>query len=211
MGKGELRELYKGTILLLIRTIILLFYNLKIHGLEKIPNGKKIIAANHTSFSDPVFILAATNKKIYFLVKHYIQPTEGFRNSYLGKFFKSTDQVILNHGKADKETYKKALEVLDKNWILGIFPEGTRSGNGKLQKLEEGIARVSYKANAPIVPIYIKGAYESWPRTQKFPKVFKPIELYIKEPIQVDYSKPKKEELKRVMDNLEKKLSGSES
>ena len=144
-----LKEKWKDFGVLLIKGMTLP-YKIEVLGKENIPEGKAILAANHASFADPVFLISGLGMKVYFLVKHYIAPTSSFENSNYGKLLSSLDQIILKNGVIDKYSLRKALTVFNnnsKNNKLGIFPEGTRSENGRLTPIHEGTAWISYHNN----------------------------------------------------------------
>lgn len=159
--------------------IIPLIYKLwlrKAHGIENIPKDKPfIIAANHSSYFDifipPVLIAPKTDKKIHALV-----------NSYYWKPF--VTRTFLNLWEAipvfvEKEKYakgkntqslEKAAACLKKNELLMIFPEGTRSKDGKLKKSYHGAARLALKAKAPVLPVGIINANKVLPIGKTFPR-----------------------------------------
>jgi 1-acyl-sn-glycerol-3-phosphate acyltransferase len=149
-------------------------FNLKVEGIENLPKTNFIICANHTSFLDPFIIAASIPKRIYFLA--------------LGKFYKifwiKWFLKIFNAIPVTPKggTVQKAVYLLNKDKNIGIFPEGTRSFDGKLKEFKKGVAILGYKTGRPIVPCGIIGAYECLPRGAKFPK-FSQIKLKIGKPI----------------------------
>ncbi|ADD02411.1 1-acyl-sn-glycerol-3-phosphate acyltransferase [Thermoanaerobacter italicus Ab9] len=141
---------------IIVRTIIKVIFKIKIKGLENIPKkGPVIICSNHISFLDPPVIGALLNRRIYFMAKE-----ELFKNPFLRLLLGTgLGAFPVKRGTADLSAIKTALTYLKKGKAIGIFPEGTRSKTGQLQKAEPGVAMLAIKGNAPVVPIAIKGRY----------------------------------------------------
>jgi len=140
----------------IVRAIVKVIFRIKVKGLENIPKkGPVIICPNHISLLDPPVVGALLNRRIYFMAKE-----ELFRNPFL-KFLLGTGlgAFPVKRGTADLSAIKTALNHLKKGRAVGIFPEGTRSKTGKLQKAEPGVAMLAIKSKAPVVPVGIKGRY----------------------------------------------------
>ena len=140
----------------IVRTIIKVIFRIEIRGLENIPKkGPVIICSNHISLLDPPVIGALLNRRIYFMAKE-----ELFKNPFLRLLLGTgLGAFPVKRGTADLSAIKTALTYLKKGKAIGIFPEGTRSKTGQLQKAEPGVAMLAIKGNAPVVPIAIKGRY----------------------------------------------------
>ena len=176
---------------LTVAPIIRLFIK-RVDGKENLlKKGPFIIASNHSSFLDdgilPSIIIPIYNQQIHFYVH-----SNYFKYYILRKILESGEciPVDLTKGKDYKETNKKAFQTalgyLKKDGILAIFPEGTRSFDGKLQKTKTGIAKLATTAKVPIIPIGIIGSHKVLPKGKSFPrfvrcrvKIGKPI--YLKE------------------------------
>ncbi|ADH60915.1 1-acyl-sn-glycerol-3-phosphate acyltransferase [Thermoanaerobacter mathranii subsp. mathranii str. A3] len=141
---------------IIVRAIIKVIFKIEIKGLENIPKkGPVIICSNHISFLDPPVIGALLNRRIYFMAKE-----ELFKNPFLRLLLGTgLGAFPVKRGTADLSAIKTALTYLKKGKAIGIFPEGTRSKTGQLQKAEPGVAMLAIKGNAPVVPIAIKGRY----------------------------------------------------
>ena len=150
--------------------LIKLFWKLEIKGIENIPKeGALIVAANHTSYLDPVILGAAFSiRKMHFIAKKEI-----FNNFIGNYFFRKLNAFPVDRKTADIKALKHALIVLQKKAVLGIFPEGTRSFDGELQNIKLGIIRIAIKTGAPILPAGIDGAHKIYPRGKKIPTFFK--------------------------------------
>jgi 1-acyl-sn-glycerol-3-phosphate acyltransferase len=138
-------------------------------AIDEIPaDGPVIIAANHASNLD-VPVLGSS-----------LMPRTGRRWQWLGKrelFDWPIVGVIATHGGvhavdrsgADVEAYRLAKRILDEGHVLFVFPEGTRSRDGRLQEARDGVAVLALRTGAPIVPVGIAGSFARWPRGQKLP------------------------------------------
>jgi len=146
-------------------------------NLQKLDKNAFIIAANHASGLDPVFIstvlIPIFNKKIHFFALRTF-----FRTFLLRIIFKKWACCIEVNGGVEK-----AVEKLEKGEIVGIFPEGRRSYDGNLQKAHKGVALLALKTGMPVLPIGIKGAFAIWPRQHNLPSLKKIIEINIGKPL----------------------------
>jgi len=143
--------------------------NLKSRKIDKIPEGACIFAANHESYMDSLLVysqLDTKNKKdLYFFAKE-----KHFRKKIL-KFFADRSRVVLmDINKNIHESLKQIAKVLKDGKKVLIFPEGTRSRDGSMNKFKKTFATLSKVLNVPVVPVAINGAFESMPVTKKIPK-----------------------------------------
>lgn len=141
------------------------FWFKKIYGLQNLPSGSFIIAANHSSYLDFVLLFIFIPKKISFLAAEKF-----FKHPIWYLIMKATSQIKVERLSSNKEdVYKEVAGVFQRNGVLGIFPEGTRSRTGCLNKAYSGVAKFAYKHNVPVVPIGIIGTFEAWPPNNKIP------------------------------------------
>ena len=127
-------------------------YNLlKTEGLENIDKNKKyIVASNHITGFDPFAIAARTHLTIAYMAK--IQLFETFWSMVLMNW---CGAFVVNREKVDVSTIKTALSLKKTNWHLGIFPQGTRSNNGKLENIMKGFASIAKKLEADVLPVAV--------------------------------------------------------
>lgn len=151
-------------------------------GAKNIPNSPCIIVANHQSFFDGLFLASMLKfkqaRKTYFYAKE-----KHIRNPFV-KFLANRNNIIimdLNHNL--KESIQKMAEVLRKKKNLIIFPEGTRTRDGRLGDFKKTFAILSRELNVPVVPVTINGAFHALPRGSFFPKPFKEIKVEFHKPI----------------------------
>lgn len=163
------------------KNLFKLYFKFNGNGLNNLPEGAAIITPNHQSFFDGLFVTAflkrKTIKNTYFYAKR-----KHVKNRFL-KFMAHRNNVIIMDMNVDiKESIQKMAAVLKEGKKIIIFPEGTRTINGKMGEFKKTFAILSKELNVPVVPVAIKGAYEALPAGKKFPKPFRKIE--------VDYLKP---------------------
>jgi 1-acyl-sn-glycerol-3-phosphate acyltransferase len=137
-------------------------------GLENIPEGPAILAANHQSFLDDFLLpLVIPKRKVVFLGK-----AEYFDKWYLKWFFKAANVIPVRrqNSSASQAALDAAVGALRDGKLVGIFPEGTRSPDGKLYRGKTGVARMALEARVPIVPVALIGTFESLPYDRRLPK-----------------------------------------
>ena len=126
--------------------------NFKISGKENRPeNGPVIIMANHITAYDPPLVGTIMNRKVHFMAKK-----ELFSNPILAKILKAVGTFPVKRGKPDRSAFRESFRLLDNGKVICIFPEGTRSKNGKLGKAKAGSIMIALKSKSPILPVGIK-------------------------------------------------------
>jgi 1-acyl-sn-glycerol-3-phosphate acyltransferase len=149
--------------------ILKIFWRMEIRGIENLPeSGGLIITSNHVSYLDPAVLVASLNRKIYFIAKK-----EVFKNTFISFLLKNMNAFSVDRDNVDMFAFKKAMNILREEKVLGIFPEGTRSSNGELQELKMGALKIAMKTGVPILPVGINGTHKIYPRGIKFPILFK--------------------------------------
>jgi len=149
--------------------LLKIFWRMEIIGIENLPeNGGLIIASNHASYLDPAVLVASLNRKIFFITKK-----EVFKNTFVSFILKNLNAFSVDRENVDILAFRKAINILREEKVLGIFPEGTRSSNGELQELKSGAIKIAMKTGVPILPVGIIGTHKIYPRGIKFPILFK--------------------------------------
>jgi long-chain acyl-CoA synthetase len=160
---------------LIIRPLIILYFRLKMKGLENLPEEPFIIAPNHQSFMDVILLSAALPEKV--LYNTFFIAKDSLKKSRMIKFFMDKTNVIyINLEKDIREAILKSAAVLKSGKNLVIFPEGHRSRDGRVGKFKKAFAILSRELNIPVIPLAIKGAFEALPIKKIIPKPVK-IEL----------------------------------
>jgi 1-acyl-sn-glycerol-3-phosphate acyltransferase len=129
-------------------------------GAENVPEkGAAIIASNHLSFADWLFTPLALDRRITFVAKSDYFTRNGIKGWAQKRFFAGTGQVPIDRsgGRASEGALRAGLKVLQRGELFGIYPEGTRSHDGRLYKGRTGVARLALLSGAPVVPSAIIG------------------------------------------------------
>lgn len=150
----------------LFKTYFKIFYHHTVYGLEHSVEGRAIIAPNHTSFFDPPIVAISSKEEIHFLARKSL-----FSSSLFGSLITKLNAHPINPSSQEISTLKLIYRLLKENKKVVIFPEGSRSKDGSLLPIKQGIGMLSLHSDAPIIPVYIDGAYSIWNRTRKFPKI----------------------------------------
>nr|WP_312576259.1 lysophospholipid acyltransferase family protein [Sedimentibacter sp.] len=148
--------LYKIAVFIL-KILVFLVFDLRKHNSENFNNsdGKYIICANHISMLDPVMLAVSSRRNICFMGKK-----ELFENRFLGYIFGKLGAFPVDRSGVSLSAIKNSLSVLNRNEVLGIFPEGTRVKEYDEENAKPGIAMIANKANSKIIPVYISGQYK---------------------------------------------------
>lgn len=180
-------------------------FRLRVVGLENVPrHGPGLVCSNHCSYLDPMLAAVALPRKLY-----SVSRKEMYEQRLLGPFIRRLGAVRIDReALADKGALQAMLAIMDHGDLCLIYPEGTRSADGKLQAPHNGAAFLAVKSGAPVLPMAVIGAYECWPRQRKFPRLG-PITLRIGEP--VIYQLPperqsRKEDLSSISDDIMQRI-----
>ncbi len=182
----------------------------EIKGIENIPKkGGFVIVANHESYLDPLIIKCffdrELNENISYLVKK-----EVYGHYLMGMFFKAANTIPVDRLKGDSKALDFAIRRVRRGGIIGVFPEGTRSRDGKLHRGKTGAVRIALEARCRLVPVGIDNAYEVWPPHQKMPNFRKIIKMKIGNQISLEehYGKKiTKKLLRELTDKIMVKIS----
>jgi len=149
----------------LIRLYLKIYHRRKIFGRENIPPEGKgmIVASNHASFLDPIAVGSSFPQHIWFLAR-----TTLFNNKFLAWWMSNVNVVPISRERLDMKTIRKVKSLCDEGQSVLIFPEGTRSKDGQLQKGLAGIGLFIDKIGADVLPVY-SDTYNAFPKHAKFP------------------------------------------
>ncbi len=128
------------------------------------PAGPLLIVSNHQSFLDPLFIGLAASRPLTYLARSSL-----FKSRALAAVIRSWGAVPIDRGYG-REGLQAVFNELDQGKAVLMFPEGERTHTGEVQELKAGISLIVKKTDAVILPCGVAGAYQSWPRTAKWPK-----------------------------------------
>ncbi|MEU7382244.1 MULTISPECIES: lysophospholipid acyltransferase family protein [unclassified Streptomyces] len=173
----------------LLGPLLRLVFRPRIEGLEHVPaSGAAIVAGNHLSFSDHFVMPAILKRRITFLAKAEYFTGPGIKGRLTAAFFRSAGQIPVDRSgkEAGQAAIREGLGVLRKGELLGIYPEGTRSHDGRLYKGKVGVAVMALRAGVPVVPCAMIGTFEAQPPGKTVPRPH-PIVIRFGEPL--DFSR----------------------
>ncbi len=157
----------------------------KVKGLRHVPgSGPVIIASNHLSFSDSIFMPLVVPRKVTFLAKSEYFTSPGPKGLLKKLTFIALGQVPVDRsgGRRSEAALITGLKVLAEGQCLGIYPEGTRSPDGRLYKGRTGIARLAIESGAPVIPVAMFNTEKIQPTGTVVPKVMR-VEMIFGEPM----------------------------
>lgn len=175
-----------------------MIFRIKGVNAENLPKrGGFILATNHVSYLDPFLSGYACPRPLNFMARQTL-----FRNWFFGWFLRAINVFPVRRGEGDMGSIREAVKRLKQGRGLMIFPEGTRSADGKLQEAKAGVGFLAVMAKVPIVPGFVKGTMEAMPRGTKKIKPH-PVKVYFGKPFtpdfgSKDYQKIADEILKRI-------------
>jgi 1-acyl-sn-glycerol-3-phosphate acyltransferase len=127
-------------------------------------SGGVLLVCNHQSFMDPVLVSIYLHRESSYMARDTLFIKPMFR-----KLITFLNAFPIRRDTADTAAIKEALRRLKSGACLVVFPEGTRTPDGRLQKMRPGITAIAKKAKVPLVPTFIDGMYQAWPRSRKYP------------------------------------------
>ncbi len=158
----------------ILTPILRTLYRPWVKGLENIPTeGPAILASNHLSYLDWIFLPLMVPRKISFLAKSDYFTEKGIKGAFKKWFFSGTGQVPIERtgGSASMAALETGKKILAEGRLLGVYPEGTRSPDGRLFRGKTGVARMALEAGVPVIPIVMVGLFEVAPPGRVLPKI----------------------------------------
>jgi 1-acyl-sn-glycerol-3-phosphate acyltransferase len=159
------------------RVTTTLMFDLKVYGLHNVPpEGGLLLVSNHQSYLDPVLLGVRLRRPLSYLAKSQL-----FKNPAFAWLIRSLGAFPVKQGAGDVGAMKETIARLQAGDALNIYPEGSRTENGKMLPMEKGIGLVVRKAKVPVVPVVIDGSFRAWPRGRT---------MFRSSPIRVMYGPP---------------------
>ena len=176
-------------------------FRLRIYGLEHFRLGPAVIAANHSSYYDPPVLSISCPEEVHFLARGSL-----FKMPIFGRLIRALNSHPVERGVSDTQTFKTILALLGDGKKVILFPEGQRSLTGELLPLERGLSFLVYKAQCRVIPAYIHGTFDAWPRGRKFPKLFGKLVVVFGSPIEWEEGADKKAAQERIAVQTERSI-----
>lgn len=167
--------------LLALGPMLRVVFRPKTEGLKNVPpSGPVILASNHLSYADWLFVPLTVSRKVSYVAKAEYFTSPGFKGWLQKMFFTGSGQIPIDRSGATAAdgALLSAKAVLDRGAIFGIYPEGTRSPDGRLYRGRTGVARMAIETGAPVVPVGVMGTDLIAPPDKKFGKVVRPTLRY---------------------------------
>ncbi len=191
-----------------------LAFRVRTEGLEHVPaRGAAILASNHVAFCDSLFLPLVVRRRLTYVAK-----AEYFDDWRTAWFFRACGHIPIRRGAGAQ--WRRALEsavgVLEAGQLLVIYPEGTRSKDGRLHRGHTGIAMVALRTGAPVIPVGLIGTREAQPIGRRIPRPFHTITIRIGAPLDLSAYRDRADErlvLRSVTDTVMaeiQRLSGQE-
>ncbi len=174
-----------------LRPVFGLYWRFRLENPEAVPDGPFIAIVNHQSFIDPWYIIVMLPRPVRFVVNR----NWFYKSRFWEGFFRAHSAVPLAAGTPD-DAMEELAELLSRGDRVAIFPEGKICNDGRLQRFRSGVAYLAAKTGVPVLPLGLEGAFESLPRSRRFPKPAT-ITLRVGQPIRFPGSPCKKKPSRR--------------
>ncbi len=162
MGWSFFRAVFKG------------YFRWRVFNAERVPSeGPVLLAANHASFLAPPLVGSGLHREMHYLARETL-----FQNPFFGKILRKVNAVPVDREGGGAAGLRAVLDVLQSREAIVLFPEGTRSKSGQIQRARSGIGLVVLKTMAPVVPVRIFGTYEAFGPHFRFPRPYRVIVKY---------------------------------
>ena len=165
------------------RFLTTLLFDLKVEGLHNMPpraRGGVLIVSNHQGNLDPVLLAVRLKRPL-----NYIAKSELFGNRWADFLLRAVNAFPVRQGAGDVHAVKETIHRLQAGHLLNIYPEGSRTSDGKIGPLQKGVALIIRRAGVPVIPAVIYGSYQAWPIYRKFFRPW-PVRVRFGPPIHFD-------------------------
>ncbi len=170
--------LYQGA-RIFFKGVMYPMYRIRSYGKENVPKkGPVLLLCNHQSFFDPIVCQLPLYRWVCGVAR------DSLYKGVLGFLLPHLNTIPIRRGQADLASMRRIMDALKKGKCLFLFPEATRSYDGKIIDVKPGFSLLSRKTGAKVIPMVIDGTFECWPRQKKFPKLTGRIGIIYGEPIE---------------------------
>ena len=136
-------------------------------GRRNVPcNGPVVLASNHQSYFDPILVGCFTTRVLNYMARETL-----FRTPMFAALIRFHNAFPVKRGGADVAAFRHSLRLLKKGQAILLFPEATRTADGRVRSMQPGAIALARKANTPILPVAIEGAFDIWPRESRLPRL----------------------------------------
>ena len=147
--------------------LVRLYFRTHFKGVENVPDeGAYLLLCNHQSWIDPILCAGRIrNRQLCFFARDTL-----FKNRIIGSMLRSVNAIPVKRGEADIAAMKRVIDRLKNGKIVCMYPEGTRTRDGRIAQIKPGSTFLCRRGRAGVIPMVIEGMYDAWPRDKKYPK-----------------------------------------
>ena len=190
---------------LLCRWCLRSLFRVRTWNMDRVPQdleGGMILASNHQSYFDPPLAACMFRRESRFIARSTL-----FSFGPFGRLIDSVGAIPIARGESDRAALRLADEALKEGWFVTLFPEGTRTDTGYIEQVKPGVGTLAVRANVPVMPCFVHGAYDAWPRSCRIPRFGTRIDVFYGELIELpDGSLSRKKRAQYVNDRLRDSL-----
>jgi 1-acyl-sn-glycerol-3-phosphate acyltransferase len=159
---------------IIVGPILRMLFRPWVKGLDNIPaDGPAVLVSNHLSFSDSIFLPVAVPRPVVFLAKSEYFNGKGIKGRLTAMFFRLSNQLPMDRsgGAASSSSLTAGMDILNGGGLLGIYPEGTRSPDGRLYRGKTGVAKLVLATGVPVIPVAMIGTDKVQPIGRRIPNI----------------------------------------
>jgi 1-acyl-sn-glycerol-3-phosphate acyltransferase len=143
-----------------MQNVFVFWLRYRVEGLEKLPEkGGALLLANHQSYIDPLLVAAGMRRPVSYLARHNL-----FQVPVIGWILRNTYVMPIRRESAGADSIRESVRRLEHGYYVGMFPEGTRTRDGRLGEMKPGFVALVRRTRVPVVPVGIAGAFEAFPK-----------------------------------------------
>lgn len=176
LPRPDRRNPWWWTSQVVLRVVYTLWNGYRARGMERLAPGGGLLLINHQSFLDPTLVGLPLSRPVSYLARDSL-----FRVPILGPFLRAVYVMPINREAAGTESLREAIRRMRHGFLVGIFPEGTRTADGSLGEFKPGFLALVRRAGVPVYPVGVAGAFEALPKGAKWLRP-KPIRVVFGEP-----------------------------
>jgi len=161
-----IKRIWHGIARVICTAIVCTLYRVRAYGMKNVPRkGPVIILCNHQCYLDPIFVQSWVCRNFHFIARQTL-----WESKLLGALLNTLYVVPIKQGQGDIAAMRMIIARLKAGNAVCLFPEGSRTFDGRISEVKAGFGLISRKSGAAVVPAVLEGAFECWPRTKKFPR-----------------------------------------
>ena len=148
-----------------LQNVFIFWFGYRVRGLEKVPPSGALLLVNHQSFLDPLFVAAGMQRPVSYLARDNL-----FRVPVIGWILRRTYVMPISRESAGTESLRLSIDRCRQGYLVGIFPEGTRTKDGRVGEFIPGFVAIARRSGVPVLPVGVAGAFESYSRKHRVPR-----------------------------------------